>query len=100
MKRTSIKFIALLSWILTALFTGHIRADDKPEIYIQKGHSMWVRSVAISPDNKYIVSGSDDDTIRLWDVKSGKEIRTFIGHTDYVTSVSFTGGQQKHRLWK
>ena len=33
-----------------------------------KGHTNWVLSLAISPDNKKIVSGSSDNTIRIWDI--------------------------------
>jgi WD40 repeat protein len=33
----------------------------------QSAHSSWVRSVAFSPDGSTIVSGSDDQTIKVWD---------------------------------
>ena len=36
-----------------------------------KGHSSAVMSVAFSPDGKKIVSGSDDGTVRVWDVNLG-----------------------------
>ena len=32
----------------------------------QSAHSDWVRSVAFSPDGKTIVSGSDDQTLKVW----------------------------------
>lgn len=35
------------------------------------GHEDWVRSVAFSRDGKYIISGSDDLTVRVWDVDAG-----------------------------
>ena len=39
-----------------------------------------VQSVSFSPDGKLALSGSEDKTLKLWDVASGKEIRTFRGH--------------------
>ncbi|KAJ2935860.1 hypothetical protein H1R20_g1235, partial [Candolleomyces eurysporus] len=39
-----------------------------------EGHSFAVTAVAISPDNKRIVSGSVDDTIRIWDLETGKQL--------------------------
>ncbi len=32
-------------------------------------HSGWVNSLVFNPDNKYLVSGGDDVSIRLWDIK-------------------------------
>jgi WD40 repeat protein len=40
--------------------------------------------------HKYIVSSSDDKTIKLWDIKSAKLIKTFKGHTDNIKAVSIT----------
>ena len=47
-------------------------------------------SVAFSPDGKQALSGSDDNTLRLWKVNTGKNIRTFSGHSDWVWSVAFS----------
>ena len=55
-----------------------------------EGHGSEVTSVAFSPDGKTLASGSNDDTIRLWDVVTGAEVRTFIGHTAQVNSVAFS----------
>ncbi|UCH93264.1 MAG: hypothetical protein JSV88_23705 [Candidatus Aminicenantes bacterium] len=52
-------------------------------------HSGVVTCVDVSPDGKWIISGSDDKTLKLWDVESGKEVRTFKGHNSYVNSVAF-----------
>jgi WD40 repeat protein len=49
----------------------------------------WVSSVAFAPDGRTALSGSADNTIKLWDVATGREIRRFAGHRSLVFSVSF-----------
>jgi WD40 repeat protein len=49
-----------------------------------------INSVAFSPDGTTIASGSQDYTIKLWEVASGQELHTFRGHTSEVNSVAFS----------
>ena len=53
------------------------------------GHSD-VRSVAFSPDGRTLASGSDDNTIKLWDVQSQGQIADLTGHSNTVLSVAFS----------
>jgi len=55
-----------------------------------KGHTSHVGSVAFSPDGRTLASGSEDNTIKLWNVATGKNTATLKGHTDIVWSVSFS----------
>ncbi len=36
-----------------------------------KGHSHWVMSVAVSPDGRFVYSGSYDNTVKQWESSSG-----------------------------
>ena len=53
------------------------------------GDSM-VYSVAFSPDSRFVLSGSQDSTVKLWEVASGGKLRTFTGHAGAVYSVAFS----------
>ena len=57
---------------------------------ILSGHISWVWSLTFSQDGTSLVSGSDDNTIKLWDVQTGGVVKTFHGHTDSVWSVSIS----------
>ena len=65
-------------------------SGEKPEVFVQMGHSMAIQASAVSPDGRCALSGSFDNTLKLWDVASGREIRTFTGHPSTVTSVAFS----------
>ncbi|OCH86525.1 WD40 repeat-like protein [Obba rivulosa] len=59
------------------------------ELFALYKHSNFVTSVAFSPDGKYIVSGSDDQTVRVWDAETGRALgQLFTGHEDWVRSVA------------
>jgi serine/threonine protein kinase len=55
-----------------------------------QGHSDSVDSVAFSTDGRTLASGSNDNTIKLWNVNSGQLLRTLTGHSDSVDSVAFS----------
>lgn len=65
--------------------------------------------IAISPDGRRIVSGSDDETVRVWDIETGAQVLgPLVGHVDYVSSVAISpdgrriasgSGDETVRVW-
>ena len=58
------------------------------------GHKNMVSSLKWSPDGQFILSGSHDTNVRLWDVRNGICVSTFKGHTGDVSNFSWTTDQQ------
>ncbi|MBD2181436.1 trypsin-like peptidase domain-containing protein [Planktothrix sp. FACHB-1355] len=54
------------------------------------GHSNAISSVAISQDGTILASGSMDNTIKIWNRSTGKELRTLTGHTNYINSIAIS----------
>ncbi|MEP0912525.1 serine/threonine protein kinase [Leptolyngbya sp. GB1-A1] len=53
-------------------------------------HRGAVDAIAMSPDGKTFVSGSEDNTVKLWDSQTGALLQTFSGHTAEVVAVTIS----------
>ncbi|MEG5140166.1 MULTISPECIES: serine/threonine-protein kinase [unclassified Microcoleus] len=78
-------------------------------IHTLTGHKNLISSVAFSPNGEVIASGSDDKTIKLWQVQNGQEIVTLAGHANSVHTVVFSpdgktlassSHDKKIKLWR
>ncbi|RME76566.1 MAG: hypothetical protein D6784_05530, partial [Chloroflexi bacterium] len=70
-----------------------------------EGHTGWVRAVAVSPDGRWIVSGSSDRTLRAWDLESGQS-RLLFWNDAPIRSLALSGygrtlacGDSQGRVW-
>jgi hypothetical protein len=92
--------------------TERIKEIEKnyPELFDQTltGHTGAVANVAVTPDGRTLVSVGNDNSVRLWDVATGKLQKTLEGHTGWVGSVVLTpdgtfavtaGGDNSIRVW-
>ncbi len=72
--------------VMSALIANIYESSQRHHL---QGHDKSVRSVSISNDGKIIVSGSEDKTIKVWNLETGKT-HTLTGHDGEVWSVSIT----------
>lgn len=64
--------------------------SQKPELIVPIGHTADILTCCYSPDGNYILSGGCDNILILWEVASGKQVKTFWGHSDFVTFTRFS----------
>jgi WD40 repeat protein/tRNA A-37 threonylcarbamoyl transferase component Bud32 len=76
-------------WDLRGWEWRHLRRASL-RLHCLQGHTGHVLSVAFSPDGKRIASGSEDETVKVWDVQTGQELLALKGHRGGVTSVAFS----------
>ncbi len=69
-------------------------------VHLQTLQAIRARSsaVAFSPDGRLIVSGSNDNTVRVWDAATGAERRVLQGHSGLVCAVALLAGRPAHRV--
>src|SRR6266581_3259350 len=80
---------ALISDPARSISREKAEPSARPELVLQTGHAMRVDGIAFSPDGQLLASGSADNTIKLWDTASKREVRTFAGHTGGIKAVAF-----------
>ena len=59
-----------------------------------EGHTDLVAGVAVMQNGQRAVSASWDQTLKVWDLESGKALRTLLSHSQWVLSVALTGDEQ------
>ena len=79
--------VILTIWVAILTVVPNTAAQDPRML---TGHTSAVNSISFSPDGT-LASGSEDGTIRLWDVDTGQHLRTITRHTNAVySSISFS----------
>ncbi len=55
-----------------------------------QGHIHYITSVAYSPDGNTVLTGSGDNSARLWNPNTGEQLHILQGHTSYITSLAYS----------
>jgi WD40 repeat protein len=70
-------------------------ATGKQLVDIKNGHSDTVFGVSFSPDNKLLATGSADKFVKVFEVPTGKYVKSFEGHTQHVLDVCWNKDGKK-----
>lgn len=60
------------------------------QLIIRQGHMDAINVVKYTPDGKYVVSAGEDKSIKLWDVNTGIDVKSFNGHPAGVKALTIT----------
>ncbi|ABA24452.1 serine/threonine protein kinase with WD40 repeats [Trichormus variabilis ATCC 29413] len=109
--------INTMSALLGLVGVGHLQSlpqlitkfsEISTQPYTLKGHASDVNSVAFSPNGEFLASGSDDKTIKVWNLKTKQKIHTLPGHSGWVWAIAFSpdgktlvsaGADKTIKLW-
>src|SRR5258706_3440148 len=98
------KYFSPLLLLITVFARG-----QSIETVMQKGHELEVIAVAVSPDSNYVATGSRDKSAKLWELSTGREVRSFLGHEASVNGLDFSrdgkflitsSGDKTARIWE
>lgn len=76
--------------ILLFLFSSLTLFAQKAELVVQVGHYKKINHITFSPDGNHLASASEDKSLKVWDLTTGKEFRTMRGHKKAVSRVFFS----------
>lgn len=76
-------------FVLLLHFSGLLSAQHD-HLVVQQGHTDEILFVSVDPKGKTYATASRDKTVKVWDLRSGKLIKTVTGFSFYVTKVGYS----------
>ncbi|CAA6655698.1 unnamed protein product [Spirodela intermedia] len=58
-------------------------------IHTYKGHTRGVNAIRFTPDGRWVVSGGEDNVVKLWDLTAGKLLHDFKSHDGQIQCIDF-----------
>ena len=87
---------------------GYLLKKVNPQLTLLEGFNASIYSVAYSPDNSILVTGSEDATARIWNSRDGRLLHILKGHNNVIEAVAFSpsgehiatgSGDKTVRIW-
>lgn len=86
------RFIARRNWFVVGSDDFHLRVfnyNTSEKITAFEAHPDYIRAIVVHPTQPFVLTASDDMTIKLWDWEKGWNcVQTFEGHSHYVMSLA------------
>lgn len=71
------------------LFPSNSLSRSSADVYFLLLDDNWVRALVFHPSGKFLLSASDDKTLRTWDLLTGRCIKTLEAHDHFVTCLAW-----------
>jgi WD40 repeat protein len=84
------RFKQVLFVLFVLVFANTLSQAQKPKLYLQTGHSDEISDLAFSPNDKILASiDTNHKGVKLWEVESGREVRSLPGHEQGTEGFAF-----------
>ena len=92
LRRRSRQRVLSIPMMLVCMFFAVKTAWSVPraEFVAQTGHTNAINAIAFNADGSLLASGGRDSAIKIWDVRTGRELRALAGHLGSITSLVFS----------
>ncbi len=76
--------------IIYLLLLPILSFGQQKELIIRQGHNEMINMVKYSPDGRYVFTASDDHVIKMWDVNTGIDVKSYTGHQAGVKCIEIS----------